>query len=341
MRLILALAFAVLGAVVWAGEARVVLFPAYGFPAPDGKHWIVNVRVWVYEPEEHSVLRGGLIATLREMAPVSEEDEKSPFFNERARLFLVDNERGRRPRVEVGGRKVTLGPTDPGGQTEGQILLPMSAGKAGDDLPARVRLSSRGRPVHGTVRLMGPAGVLVVSDIDDTIKISSVTNREELLANTFFRPWRAVPGMADLYRWWGEPGAEFHYLSGSPWQLQGPLSAFLKKDGFPPGIFHLRRFRLKDGNKTEFFGDPAEHKKRILKRLLREFPARVFVLVGDDGEKDPEIYGEIARRHPGRVKAIFIRRAAGSSDGKRYETAFQSLPADRWRVFSDPAEIMP
>jgi phosphatidate phosphatase APP1 len=275
------------------------------------------------------------------MAPVSEEDEKSPFFNERARLFLVDNERGRRPRVEVGGRKVTLGPTDPGGQTEGQILLPMSAGKAGDDLPARVRLSSRGRPVHGTVRLMGPAGVLVVSDIDDTIKISSVTDRQELLANTFFRPWRAVPGMANLYRWWGEQGAEFHYLSASPWQLQPPLSAFFKTDGFPTGIFHLRRFRLKDGAKTEFFGDPAEHKQRILKRLLREFPAREFVLVGDDGEKDPEIYGEIARRHPGRVKAIFIRGAAGSPDEKRYETAFQSLPADRWRVFSDPAEIMP
>jgi phosphatidate phosphatase APP1 len=81
--------------------------------------------------------------------------------------------------------------------------------------------------------LIGPKGLSVVSDIDDTIKISSVTVKEELMANTFFRPWRAVPGMAALYQQWGQEGAVFHYVSNSPWPLETVLEFFLSGKGSP------------------------------------------------------------------------------------------------------------
>jgi Phosphatidate phosphatase APP1, catalytic domain len=57
----------------------------------------------------------------------------------------------------------------------------------------------------GRVYLSQPTSVpplVLVSDIDDTIKVSNVSKKELLLENTFFREFRAVPGMSSLYRRW-------------------------------------------------------------------------------------------------------------------------------------------
>ena len=73
--------------------------------------------------------------------------------------------------------------------------------------------------------------------------------------------------------------------------------------------------------------------------MLAKFPERNFILIGDSGEADPEIYGDIARRHPGRVRAILIRNVtAERADAPRYvDGAFRDLPPDLWLVF-DHAE---
>ena len=75
------------------------------------------------------------------------------------------------------------------------------------------------RQLGGAVQLLPPRGVSVVSDVDDTIKISQVADHRELLNNTFLRPMEAVPGMPALYRRWAKDGAAFHYVTASPWQL--------------------------------------------------------------------------------------------------------------------------
>ncbi|MBI3191475.1 MAG: DUF2183 domain-containing protein, partial [Pedosphaera parvula] len=64
------------------------------------------------------------------------------------------------------------------------------------------------------------------------------------------------------------------------------------------------------------------------------------VLVGDAGERDPEIYGQLARNHPDQIVRIFIREAGESGlNAARYRAAFEGLPADRWKVFRAPAEL--
>lgn len=89
-----------------------------------------------------------------------------------------------------------------------------------------------GRVFKGSVQLVSPTGISVVSDIDDTIKETHVLNRHELAANTFLREFRGVPGMADLFRRWAAGDhIVFHYVSGSPWQLYPALSDFLRRDG--------------------------------------------------------------------------------------------------------------
>jgi phosphatidate phosphatase APP1 len=68
------------------------------------------------------------------------------------------------------------------------------------------------------------------------------------------------------------------------------------------------------------------------------FPKRRFILVGDSGEKDPEIYGALARSQPGRIVGIFIRDVTGDA-AARYEAAFRGVPRETWAVFKDPAEV--
>jgi phosphatidate phosphatase APP1 len=74
--------------------------------------------------------------------------------------------------------------------------------------------------------------------------------------------------------------------------------------------------------------------------LLKDFPDRRFVLIGDSGEKDPEIYGAMARKHPEQIARILIRDVTGQSAGAtRYTRAFVDVPKDHWRIFKEPSEI--
>jgi phosphatidate phosphatase APP1 len=74
--------------------------------------------------------------------------------------------------------------------------------------------------------------------------------------------------------------------------------------------------------------------------LLRLYPSRRFVLVGDSGERDPEIYGSLARNWPDRIASILIREVGpGEKETGRYAAAFRELPRKRWRVFREPSEL--
>ena len=185
-------------------------------------------------------------------------------------------------------------------------------------------------------------GLSVVSDIDDTIKISEVSSKRELLANQFLRPFEVVPSMASVYRRWQQehPGAAFHYVSASPWQLYGPLSKFALAERFPAGTFQMKLFRPKDSTFFDLFMDQVQFKLGQIEPLLRSYPQRRFVLVGDSGEQDPEIYGELARKYPEQVVGIFIRNVSGEdARGQRFQNAMKDVPGDLWRVFDDAESL--
>jgi len=81
-------------------------------------------------------------------------------------------------------------------------------------------------------------------------------------------------------------------------------------------------------------------KIKPLHLLLRTFPCRRFVLVGDSGERDPEIYGALARKFRHQIKAIYIREIPQKPmDPERLRKVFHGIPRDRWLVFRTPAEL--
>jgi hypothetical protein len=198
-----------------------------------------------------------------------------------------------------------------------------------------------GNPVRCRTHLLDRCGLSVVSDIDDTIKQSEVIDKRELLANTFLREFRGVEGMADVYNQWYAAGTAFHYVSSSPWQLFEQLQELQTIGGFPPGTLHLRNFRLRDQLLARVLIIRRKGKSSAIRTLLKTMPYRQFVLIGDSGEKDPEIYRKICRLYPGRIKGIFIREIGGRPiDGDRFKKLRHSIPRGRCAKFTSPQTLL-
>ena len=327
-------------------DELVVFYPTAGYRSGDG--WSVPIHGVIYKPKDGSRLRAATVGLFRRLFSVK-QGEGGEVFTERARPFLVDNQQGKAICVRLGTKDYPVGQSRANGHFRGTIRLGKEeaaalvrgpGGQAGWGMFQAVTPPGDDRIFPGKVGLLAETGISVISDVDDTVKVSQVRDRRELLANTFLREFQAVPGMAAAYRRWAGDGAAFHYVSESPWQLYGSLAPFLAAEGFPEGSFHLKVFRLKDSSFFDLFSDPEAYKRRTIEPILKSFPGRKFVLVGDSGEKDPEVYGALARDHRAQIVRIFIRDVTGEpADGERYRTAFQAVGKERWRVFRSADEI--
>ncbi|OGR65540.1 MAG: hypothetical protein A2X31_00160 [Elusimicrobia bacterium GWB2_63_22] len=320
-------------------DEELVFFGSYGWLDRKSGEWNVSVHGWIYEPEEDSAVIGTLSKAFGKMLGLKKADLASSVYEERSRRFFVDNERGKVLRVEIAG----LGPfklvkSAPNGHMRDVVRIKDGApGFSGGAVKVRTLCAQGHRTFEGEIALISPEGLSVVSDIDDTIKISEVRDRTALVANTFVKPFTAAPGMAGLYGRLAEKGAWFHYVSASPWQLYAPLARFMVESGFPGGTLELKTFRWKDRTFLSLFQKPEAYKIPVITKLIETFPGRKFILIGDSGEKDPEIYGAIARQFPGNVSKILIRDVTGEkADAPRFLAAFKDLPGTLWRVFEKP-----
>lgn len=345
-RLMLGVLAVILSTSLWArisaflegAEEDLFVAPTYAVHEPDSNSYRLHIHAWVFEPEPDSTLRGLFVKRLQDELELDEESPDARIFERRMRRFLVDNERLKKVIVEHGEQEAEVGRTAANGHVEKVIRLP--AGETPKKwLDLRIRVSDDLVETQ-RVPVLSKEGIAVVSDIDDTIKDSKVLDRKKLLEKTFMKEFKAVPGMAASYQKMQSLGASFHYLSSSPWQLFEPLDEFRSDAGFPAGTFHLRIYRPKSiGSNLDLVGDSQPHKLGNLRRLLTDLDERQFVLIGDSGEKDPEIYGAMAREFPGRVKAIYIRKVEGADlSRERFEQAFEGIDAPHF-VFENPSII--
>jgi hypothetical protein len=331
-------------------EDTVVLYPSFGHLIDGGNAWRVHVCGTVYERGSVSLRKRLLLRLLQKVLRVEPEELQRPLFERRVRAFIAPTERGKRVVLRVGENLYSLRKsTKRNGRFAGTIRLVADEINAllenGDYADGWLKLDIAGpQGVNGDrsgqVRLIQDYGISVVSDIDDTMKETGVHSRRCLLENTFLREFRAIEGMAPLYRQWADQGAVFHYVSSSPWQLYDSLAELVELAGFPPGTFHLRSFRLRDHMLRRLPLIRRLGKIRAMISLLRTFPNRRFVFVGDSGERDPEIYGLLARKYRHQIEAIYIRDLPERPlEFDRCAKAFQNIPPDRWRLFQSPAEL--
>lgn len=325
-------------------DEQIVFYPSIGVFTPDGACEI-EIRGCVYEYESRRLALSALRKAL-DLADIEMSPPEQHVFNERARLFLVDHEHRKSVVVRLGKTNLPAGRTGDDGWFSATVRVepPVPEAVAQDGLEIEIEAVlalTDSRQFKGLCFLLKREGLSVVSDIDDTIKITEVLDRRAMLRNTFLRPFKPVPGMAQLYQELAMSNhAVFHYVSASPWQLYQPLAEFVRSSGFPQGTFHLKKFRWRTESFRSLLAGPEKYKLSVLEPLLNRFPDRKFLFIGDSGERDPEVYGALARKYPQQVVGIWIRDVTGEPrEAERYQKAFADLPETLWQVFGEPTEI--
>ena len=188
-------------------------------------------------------------------------------------------------------------------------------------------------PVPAPVHAASPDATRgVVCDVDDTVWITGIRHPLRAAWRTFAgngSTRRPVEGMAALLSRLVEdsPNAPVIYLSNGPWNLAGPINDFLDRHGFPAGALLMTDWGI---TPRALFRSGKAHKRGSLEQLATELPGVDWVLIGDDGEHDPDIYGDFARAHPEQVAAIALRTVAPiGAESPETQVTIGSIPVFR------------
>lgn len=300
------------------GDVEVTIYPSCG--SLQDSHWQIPLRGWVHQDRR---LPDHLIRKVVDLKLDCSDAERSNF-DFRFDGFTDDSRHGQSVTIQFDNdnERYEFPTSDANGLIETTVSIPAARvdallGQQGSrERWLSFNVVSGGHRGRGKVALVGPTGLSIVSDIDDTIKVTEVPgDRGVVLNNTFCHDFVAVSGMSEKYRSFSE--ASFHYVSGGPWQLYPPLSEFLSAQGFPVGTFHFNYFPknfLAEDTRSHLIdaicgslGRTYDHKVEQITRLMERYPEREFILVGDSGELDVEVYRRIRELFGARVREIWIR----------------------------------
>ncbi|GAA5113050.1 App1 family protein [Alloalcanivorax gelatiniphagus] len=175
----------------------------------------------------------------------------------------------------------------------------------------------------------------IISDVDDTILQTGVQRVRQMVVQTFAGSSitrTPFPGAVDLYRDLAAGVNPVFYVSSSPWNLHSFLLGFLRHRGFPLGPVLLR----------DLLGTRAgrEQKHQRIREVLDLHPDLRFVLLGDSGERDPEIYADIVREHPDRIIAVYIREVRLDPGDGRVEKVSGAWASDVPFVLAADSDVV-
>jgi phosphatidate phosphatase APP1 len=300
------------------GDVEVTIYATYGFL--QGTEWIIPMRGWVHQNRR---LPDHLIFELAQ-AVIGCADADTSNFAARFDAFSDDSRSKQSVTIQFDkdDEQHSFLMSDLNGLIESTVRMSTTKAQAllaqqnAESNWLSFSVVSNGHQGKGRVQLIEPQGVSLVSDIDDTIKVTEVpADKSVVLKNTFCRDFVSVKQMIERYK--GLANVAFHYVSGGPWQLYQPLTDFLATEGFPAGTFHLNYFPknfLSEDTRSLLIDSVAgslgrtyDHKVEQITRLMERFPGRDFILVGDSGEVDVEVYLRMKELFGARVREIWIR----------------------------------
>lgn len=292
------------------GDA-LILYPAYG----DSRQAIVEGRVVEAHKARAARADDGWLSNLKRNARLMKNDERK-----HVRVLL-----------SVAGQQLNAF-TD----GEGYFSMPL-AGTLADGwhkVAGKVQGRKRETMSEGELLIVPPANTVgVITDLDDTILVSDVLRKKKLLKNTFLKnplQREPVPGAAQYIRAIAarnpQPAAApVIYLSASPRQIEGNIRAFLQQNDFPPGVLLAKR--VSNDRHSDPLTDQIAYKTAKIEDILARLPHVRFVLLGDDGESDPETYRGIAERFPDRIEKVMIRHVNPDPRRPKYDGQLDLGPA--------------
>lgn len=286
-----------------AGGDALIIYPSYG----DSSRAVVEGRVVEAHKARAATVEDGWLSNLKRNGRMMKNDERK-----RVKVLL-----------SVAGRQlhaVTDG--------EGYFSTSLSGALADGWHKVSGQLQGRKRETlaEGELLIVPSVNTVgVISDLDDTILVSDVLRKRKLLKNTFLKnplQREAMPGAAQYIRSVAarnpQPeAAPVIYLSASPRQIQSNIRDFLRINDFPPGVLLTKR--VSNDRNSDPLTDQVAYKTARIEDILARLPQVRFVLMGDDGESDPETYKAIAAKHPDRIEQVLIRHVNPDPKRPKYE----------------------
>ncbi len=173
----------------------------------------------------------------------------------------------------------------------------------------------------------------VISDIDDTLLVSHSTKLIRKMTLLLFRNAHTRKTIPFLKSWYAHikdldddsKVKDFYYVSNSEWNLYDFLIDFFSINELPKGVFFLQN--LKKGLRDLVSSGKVHHNHKIksIEFLLRFYPKKKFILIGDNGQKDMEIYYQIVSKFHNRIKGVMIRKLPYIKNEKRIQSYRQKI----------------
>ena len=236
---------------------EMMLFPNTAFQQKEG-HWRVNLHGWRFQTSKRNKFFGeSSSAVAQRLARLLATSDQVVYYNDtfdrdRLKPFMGQDETNEKVQILLGTKHNYTTTTDNEGQFRTSFMLPnadvqeMKQTSGNDKIIKYKAVGDNSDVWEGKIHLLEQTGLSIVSDIDDTIKISEVLDKIRLVANTFIHKFRVVEGMPEVYRGWqSRHNCSFHYLSAMPDQLFTITKDFLDEQNFPDGTFHMRYFFVK------------------------------------------------------------------------------------------------
>lgn len=319
-------------------DENVMFIPDFAYIDKNGE-LLANIQVWVYEKER----RLGFTTILAKYMDVNKSDlskEELDRLYEMSSLFRVDSENNKNIKIKfANGQTFTMPETKNGGRSSITANLSLNTTDTSQNGVIIFNVIDSGNPASindGISYFFTKTGISVITDVDDTIKDSNVLDKKELLKNTFLNEFKAIDKTNKLFLDLQEKNnnqVAFHYVSSSPIQLYPEIQKFLDTNAFPKGSVHLREVT---GWDNILFSESREHKLSSIKRILNAYPEREFILVGDSGEADPEIYAQISNEYKDRITRVIIKDVTNEDkNSNRYQKLFKEFNDDFLQIITD------
>ena len=335
-------------------DPEVRLYPTIGYSIAEGSLWRIPIQGRISRSTPVTFGKRLMLRGLIRALNVSTQVAEGELFRQRVGGFIAAPVAGSRVQLELAGQHYVLRrKSKAGGLFYCRLDIPTKQMQSfrtygalpqqndSRDLDCVQKWDIGFGQISSQVFLAERRGVSVITDIDDTIKLTEVNSRRRMLLRTFAEPFEPIAGMASTYQRWAERGALFHYVSSSPWQIYDAVNQFLIDENFPLGSMHLKWFRLRDEIFKRWQIIRRKSKGGVIRNLMKRLPERTFVLVGDSGERDPEIYAKLASKFPSQVARICIRQIdANPLDTDRltkiYRRYGMTVPI---QVFANPVQL--
>ncbi|KAK6825906.1 actin filament organization protein app1 [Apiospora arundinis] len=333
-----------------AADDTVWLLDNTAYKNPQTGKWEAEFVSAVFDQEVSSRLVDAVTSVAKKL-DLGKNDASYATIEERIQPFIQDIRPGTQVKVlQAGSNLLKLGP----GGRNGISSDVKPAEKTADHPEIAATFAQVPNGANGVLMMKTffaePEGWSVISDIDDTIKVTMTSDPIGILRSTFIDTPQPCPGMPELYKYIVsliQDTSPFFYLSASPYNLYPFLRDFRERH-YPHGTIVLRdsSWMSLPGLLSSVTLGTEQYKTDRMTKIHEWLPKRKFICIGDSTQADPESYGNMYRKYPGWVKLILIRRVTdiaalgieAKNEPERFEKAFKDVPRKRWHVFEDAAE---